>query len=161
MKNIKFVEEMKDLRDPVMGETVDSQYGQVKTRSKSKEGKYKNYKRMNDSERELEYLQMRDELYDNKMRTQHITRLLDNVEGQLKALNDQDHKNTIQRHDKGKEKYRLEQENEKLRKKIYAYKNMKEIEGIVKKDKKKLVKGVSDMKVKSDTRDLVKLIDKL
>jgi len=38
---------------------------------------------------------------------------------------------------------------------------MKEIEGIVKKDKKKLVKGVSDMKVKSDTRDLVKLIDKL
>jgi len=24
MKNIKFVEEMKDLRDPVMGETVDS-----------------------------------------------------------------------------------------------------------------------------------------
>jgi len=38
---------------------------------------------------------------------------------------------------------------------------MKNIEGIVKKDKKRLVKGVNDVKVKSDTKDLLRLIDKL
>lgn len=68
MKNIRFVEEMKDMREKgVDGEQWRG--GDSKNRSRSKDGKYKNYKRLNESERELEYLQMRDELYDNKMRT--------------------------------------------------------------------------------------------